>query len=64
MNPLLFVLLALAPLFAVWHLGWRPPWLQRLARVAADWKPWVALVLVYWIARNLPWFPFTLLAPG
>ena len=42
----------------------RPPWLQRLARVAADWKPWVALLLVYWIARNLPWFPFTLLAPG
>ena len=64
MNPLLFVLLALAPLFAGWHLGWRPPWLQRLARVSADWKLWVTLLLVYWIARNLPWFPFTLLAPG
>ncbi|RPD87697.1 DUF2752 domain-containing protein [Luteimonas sp. 100069] len=64
MNPLLLALLALAPLLAAWHLGWRPTWLQHLARIASDPRPWVALVLVYWVARNLPWAPFTLLAPG
>lgn len=28
--------------------------------------PWVilAIVLVYWTARNLPWYPFSVLAPG
>lgn len=28
--------------------------------------PWIILVvvLVFWIARNLPWYPFTILAPG
>ena len=24
---------------------------------------WLVLLPAYWIARNLPWFPFTLLAP-
>jgi hypothetical protein len=32
----------------------RPVWLYALA----------GLVLSYWIARNLPWWPFTWLAPG
>lgn len=28
--------------------------------------PWVifALVILFWIARNLPWYPFSVLAPG
>jgi hypothetical protein len=28
--------------------------------------PWVVLVIVavFWIARNLPWYPFSVLAPG
>ena len=64
MNPLLLALLPFAPLLAGWHLGWRPHWLQRLTGVAARPLPWLALVLVYWVARNLPWYPFTLLAPG
>lgn len=28
--------------------------------------PWVVFIVVilFWIARNLPWFPFSVLAPG
>ena len=28
--------------------------------------PWVILtiVVIFWIARNLPWYPFNILAPG
>ncbi|MCY1720603.1 DUF2752 domain-containing protein [Prolixibacteraceae bacterium Z1-6] len=28
--------------------------------------PWVifAIVIVFWITRNLPWYPFSVLAPG
>lgn len=28
--------------------------------------PWVvfAVVILFWIARNLPWYPFSVLAPG
>ena len=27
-------------------------------------KLWLAVLPAYWVARNLPWYPFTLLAPG
>ena len=36
-----------------------PGWWFRV-----DWTPWVMLVLgVYMVLRNLPWWPFTVMAP-
>ncbi len=64
MNPLLVLSLPVLALLGAWWLGWKPKWLQPV--VAALSKPgfWLALLPAYWVLRNLPWFPFTLLAPG
>lgn len=64
MNPLAMTLLAISPLLLGWKLGWQPGWLRPLVAVVAEPKFWLLLLPAYWIARNLPWFPFTLLAPG
>ena len=57
-------LLAASPLLAAWKLGWRPRWLHAPVAVLAEPRFWLVLLPAYWVARNLPWFPFTLLAPG
>ena len=64
MNPLAMTMLAISPLLAAWKLGWRPAWLRPLIAVVAEPKFWLVLLPLYWVGRNLPWFPFTLLAPG
>jgi len=64
MNPLLVMLLPIVALLIADSGGWRPRWLQPLMRVVGEPKFWLVLLPGYWIARNLPWFPFTLLAPG
>lgn len=64
MNPLAMTMLAISPLLLGWKLGWQPAWLRPLVAVVAEPKFWLVLLPLYWIARNLPWFPFTLLAPG
>ena len=55
---------SVSPLLAAWRLGWRPRWLHGVVAVLAEPKVWLVLLPAYWVARNLPWFPFTLLAPG
>jgi hypothetical protein len=64
MNPLAFLLLCASPLLAAWKLGWQPRALRPLIAAAAEPRFWLVLLPAYWIARNLPWHPFTLLAPG
>ena len=64
MNPLAVSLLAISPLLGAWKLGWQPRWMRPLIATVSEPKFWLVLLPVYWIARNLPWFPFTLLAPG
>ena len=64
MNPLLFVL---APLLGavLWHASGRHLPLPRAA-VALLLGPWFWLALIggYWLLRNVPAWPFTMLAPG
>lgn len=64
MNPLGVLLLPLMPLMVAWSSGWQPPVLAPLMRWVLEPKVWLVLLPGYWVARNLPWFPFTLLAPG
>ena len=64
MNPLAVSLLAISPLLGAWKLGWQPRWMRPLSATVSETKFWLVLLPVNWIARNLPWFPFTLLAPG
>lgn len=64
MNPLGMLLLALIPLMAAWGMGWQPRVLRPVMDTVMEPKLWLWLLPGYWIARNLPWFPFNLLAPG
>ncbi|WP_305805302.1 DUF2752 domain-containing protein [Stenotrophomonas sp. YIM B06876] len=64
LNPLGLITLGLIPLMTLSSAGWQPRWLQPLMGIVMEPKLWLVLLPAYWIARNLPWFPFTLLAPG
>ena len=64
MNPLAVLTIPVIPLIIAASQGWKPRWLQPLLRIVMEPKFWLVLLPAYWIARNLPWFPFTLLAPG
>jgi len=64
MNPLGVSLIGLVPLMLAWSGGWQPRVLAPLMRWVLEPKLWLVLLPGYWVARNLPWFPFTLLAPG
>lgn len=64
MNLLAILLLALLPAAFAWHLGWKPRLLQPAAAVLASPWFWGILMPAFWITRNLPWYPFNLLAPG
>ena len=57
--PLL--LLALVPEVVGWVRGEAPKWRLPIGRRA--WVGIAALILAYMVLRNLPWAPFTLLAP-
>jgi hypothetical protein len=63
MNPLAMTTLPLMPLMVAWSRGWQPRILQPLMRVVLEPKLWLVVLPAYWIARNLPWPPFTWLAP-
>lgn len=64
MNPLLVLVLPLLPLLLAWHAGWQPRALRPLIGLISRPNFWFVLLPVYWVARNLPWLPFSWLAPG
>jgi len=64
MNPLLVVSLPLLGLMSLNAAGWRPAWTTPLMRQLARPTLWLWLLLGYGVLRNLPWYPFNLLAPG
>jgi len=59
MNPLATLALPLLPLL-YWQQQRPRPWLGPLA----DARWWLPLVLLFAVLRNLPWEPFSWLAPG
>lgn len=64
MNPLLVISLPLLGLMALNAAGWRPVWLTPLMRQLARPRLWLWVLPGYAVLRNLPWPPFTALAPG
>lgn len=64
MNPGVMTGLALLPGLLAWQAGWRAPWFAPVATTLAKPRFWLWALPGYWVARNLPWFPFSLLAPG
>lgn len=64
MNPLAVLVLPLMPLMLLDTFGWRPAALQPLMRIVMRAQLWMVLLPVYWVARNLPWWPFSWLAAG
>ena len=64
MNPGVMLGLTLLPGLLAWKAGWRARWFAPVVAAMSEPKLWLFLLPGYWIARNLPWFPFTALAPG
>ncbi len=64
MNPLLVLSLPLLLLMLLHNAGVTVPGTQPLIRLLANPLFWLVLLVGYAVLRNLPWFPFTLLAPG
>jgi hypothetical protein len=62
-NPLLVVALPLLAIMALNAAGLRMRVLAPLLKTLADPRLWLWLLLGYAVLRNLPWYPFTLLAP-
>jgi hypothetical protein len=64
MNPLAMLVLPMVPLMLLDGRGATPPALKPLMSVVMTPKLWLVLLPAYWVARNLPWWPFTWLAAG
>ncbi len=64
MNPLLVISLPFLLLMLLNTAGLRPRALDPVMRVLASPMVWLVVLVGYWVLRNLPWFPFTALAPG
>jgi len=64
MNPLLVLSLLPLAVLVLHGAGLLPQRLQGLAAVLANPRLWLVLLLGFAFLRNLPWAPFTLLAPG
>jgi len=61
-NPILSIALPLMGLLIWEQLGRARGWrVWPVTRTVSPWVLWV--VLAYWVARNLPFMPFSLLAP-
>jgi hypothetical protein len=64
MNALPFVAAPLLAMLALREVTTLSPTLERWTRFTANPWFWVALVGGFTVLRNLPWAPFTVLAPG
>lgn len=63
MNPLLVLCLPLLLLMLLHNAGVRVPGTTALLRTLANPMLWLVVLLGYAVLRNLPWPPFTALAP-
>jgi Protein of unknown function (DUF2752) len=64
MNALAMVAAPVLALLAARSAGWLPPSLSERLRPLTSLTFWFALVAAFAVLRNLPWPPFSWLAPG
>lgn len=64
MNPLAVLLVPIIPALVASSRGWRPRAIAPLMRVVEQPALWLVLIPAFGIARNLPWAPFSWMAPG
>ena len=64
LNPLAMLALPLMPLMVLHARGQLPKALHPLMAATMRPKLWIVLLPAYWIARNLPWWPFSWMAAG
>lgn len=64
MNVVFVFALPLVALMLMHQLIQLPSALITAAKFFSDARPWAWLLISYAVLRNLPWYPFYLLAPG
>lgn len=64
MNPLLVIASPVLAWMALNAAGANPPGRRLLMPWSANPKSWLVVLLGYGVLRNLPWMPFSWLAPG
>jgi hypothetical protein len=64
MNALLPLLLVALPLLALHGWGYRLALPRPVLRPLLGAPFWIGVILGFGVLRNLPWWPFTWLAPG
>jgi len=64
LNPLLVIALPFVLLMTLHIAGWRPRALDPLMRILGNPKVWLFVLIGFGVLRNLPFAPFSALAPG
>lgn len=64
MNPLMVLSLPLVAILLAQALQLLPEQLAPLAKRLANARVWAVVLIAYAVLRNLPWEPFSWLAPG
>jgi len=64
MNPLLVLSIVPMLVMALHGAGLWPARWQAPVKLFARPIPWLVVIVAYGVLRNLPWYPFNLLAPG
>lgn len=64
MNPLMVVSLPPVAVLMAQELQLLPKAMAPLARRLGDARVWAVVLIAYGVLRNLPWAPFSWLAPG
>ena len=64
MNPVFVMAMPVVVLLIFHQLTKLPEKLIVIAYFFGDARPWAFVLISYAVLRNLPWYPFNLLAPG
>ena len=64
MNVVFVMALPVVILLILQQANVLPAGLNKTARLFSDARPWAWLLISFAVLRNLPWYPFSLLAPG
>lgn len=64
MNPVFVLAMPIVLLLLLQQITKLPDGLAKAAKFFSDARPWAWLLIGFAVLRNLPWYPFNLLAPG